>query len=257
MAKKTLLIACVLAGLLALAVSTTVSYGRIRDIFDSSHDLGSPGNPTCRQCHIPHKADGRYLWARQPAGAGSVLQSLCFSCHDGSVTSTGWYLKDPRFVNHPTEAGEEDKDCDQCHNAHEGDNWKFVREYTASGAPMVQDANVCATCHKQDEGPQGLITGAISHPVDQTAYSVIDRTRNPNAVPPDFSGTRLFDSTGTQVLNSGPGEVKCASCHTPHGAFPGAIPFVKTEDGPGRVHTLSTMSYSEDKYSPICENCHE
>lgn len=256
MARKTLWIAC-LAGILALALTSAVASGRIRDIFDSAHDLGSPGNPTCRQCHIPHNATSLYLWARQPTMDGSGLQSLCLSCHDGSVTNVGWYIKDPRYVNHPTEPGSDDKDCNQCHNAHEGDTWKFLREYTSTGTAMIQSANVCATCHGEQEGPEGLITGAMSHPINAEADSVRDRHRDPNASPPDFSGTRVFSSSGTAVVHSGPGEIKCQTCHTSHGAFPGRVPFTKSGGVAGEIETLNTIPYSQKKFSPVCVNCHE
>lgn len=248
-------IAC-LTGFLALALGTTIASGRIRDIFDSKHDLGSPGNPTCRQCHTPHNAEAKYLWARKPAPAGSDLQSLCFSCHDGSVTTVGWYIQDPRYVNHPVQPGTPDKDCDQCHDPHQGGSWRFLRDFTPTGDQMVKNANVCTSCHKSAAGPGGLMTGTISHPVDQTINTAIDRHRDPNANPPDFQGTRLYDDAGLHVVDSGPAEVKCESCHTPHGAMQGTIPFMTT-DGKTEINTLSTMPYSATKYSTICENCHD
>src|SRR3972149_2110160 len=108
MARTTLWIA-LFAALLALALGGSAASGRIRDIFDSKHDPGSPGNPPCRQCHPPHNAESLYLWSRAPASGEAGLQSLCFSCHDGSITNVGWYVQDPRYVSHPTDPGSEDR----------------------------------------------------------------------------------------------------------------------------------------------------
>ncbi|MBI2913757.1 MAG: cytochrome c3 family protein [Chloroflexi bacterium] len=255
MARRMLWIACV-AGALALAVGAGVASGRISDIFSSPHDLGSPGNPTCRQCHTPHNAEGLYLWARSPASGQSGIAALCLSCHDGSVTNVGWYIRDPNYVSHVTEAGSKDRDCDQCHNAHEGDNWVFLRDYTSTGVPMIQNANVCLTCHRADEGPEGLSIGRYSHPVDQSTDTPADRQRDPDAIPPDLTGARLWDSSGRHVVNSGPAEVKCETCHASHGAQPGTIPFSSMDGTPREIQTLSTIPYSATKYSPLCENCH-
>ncbi len=256
MSRKTLWIAG-LAAVLAMALGASVAYGRISDIFESAHDLGSPGNPTCRQCHTPHKAKGLFLWARAPATGRSGIQSLCLSCHDGSVTSVGWYVMDPNYVNHPIQPDTEDQDCDLCHNPHEGGSWKFLREYTPSGSPMLRNANVCNTCHAADVGPKGLSIGAISHPVDKSIDTAIDRQWNPYATPPDLSGTRLWDETGRHVVSSGPGQVKCETCHTVHGAQAGTTSFDFDDGTQGDITTLNTMPYSQQKYSPICQNCHQ
>jgi len=63
--KAFLVIAVAAAAALALAL---VSVGRAgpSDIYGSDHDVGSAGNPTCEQCHTPHKAQGIYLWAQVP-----------------------------------------------------------------------------------------------------------------------------------------------------------------------------------------------
>src|SRR3990170_38074 len=86
--KQLVALSAVIATAAALAL-TMVSSGQAGkgDIYGTDHDTGSGGNPTCAQCHIPHKAQGMYLWAQVPdfpyAGE-SVILPLCFSCHDGS-----------------------------------------------------------------------------------------------------------------------------------------------------------------------------
>jgi predicted CXXCH cytochrome family protein len=218
-----------IGGIMALLLAVGVASASVGDIFGSDHDLGSPGNPTCKQCHIPHNAKGDYLWARTPYSGLSGLQALCFSCHDGTVAQAGQYILDPNYKNHKVNAGQEGQDCDRCHNPHEGDNWKFVND---SIGVDYRNANVCSACHG---------TGSISHPMVTTDLP-IDRTWDPNTT--DFSGTRLWDATGSAVVDTGPGDIKCATCHTPHGAQPDS--------------KLNTMLFKDPSSSqaPICQNCH-
>jgi len=130
--------------------------------------------------------------------------------------------------------GIEGQDCDRCHDPHEGDAWKFTQ--TLEGVEW-RNANLCAGCHADDIGP--------SHAIDVLTNLPLDRTWDPNAYPErDFSGTRLFNSAGTQVVPSGDAYIKCATCHVPHG---------------GSGEGMDSMAYSEagSSRSPICENCHQ
>jgi predicted CXXCH cytochrome family protein len=222
----------VIAGLvpaLVLALVAGIGHAGVTDIFGTAHDLGSSGNPTCRQCHTPHNAEGSYLWARTPKTGVSGLQALCLSCHDGTVTDRGQFIGDPSHVDHPVSRGVPGSDCDRCHDPHV-DNWKFV---TDSIPDEYRNANLCSACHE---------TGANSHPLTSTALP-IDRTWNPYASTPDFGGTRLFNSEGSAVESSGTGDIKCATCHVAHGAA---------------GSTLNSMDYvGDDSHSPLCENCHQ
>ncbi|KKK79198.1 hypothetical protein LCGC14_2835920 [marine sediment metagenome] len=218
-----------MAGALALALGAGAAYGSIGDVFGSVHDLGSSGNPTCAQCHIPHKADGIYLWAMTPSTRLSGLGANCFSCHDGAIA--GQWI--PDYANHPVNPGVEGQDCDRCHDAHEGTNWMFTKDI-----PSVTwaNANLCGYCHN---------TGVHTHPTDVLTNLPIDRSWDPDAAPADFSGTRLFNEPGTAVAPSGDAYIKCATCHVPHGGVPG-------------TH-MNSMAYSESasSHSPLCENCHQ
>jgi predicted CXXCH cytochrome family protein len=213
------------AGALVLALGASAAYGSIGDIFSTAHDVGSPGNPTCMQCHTPHKADGSYLWAMTPSTSLPGLGGLCFSCHDGAIAGS-WI---PDYSSHPTNPGIEGQDCDRCHDPHE-DNWKFATDFLN---PDFRNANLCRNCHWP---------GDISHDIDVLTDLPVDRTWDPNS--DDFIGTRLFNEAGSDTVASGDGYIKCATCHSPHGG---------TGDG------INTMPYSESdsSHSPICENCHQ
>lgn len=298
------LIAVMAAAALAL---TMVSGGRaaVGDIFSSDHDLGSPGNPTCAQCHIPHQAQGDYLWARVPGasympglseddagpdtcedtidnGADGAVDaadsdcnlgslSLCFSCHDGSITPRGMYIPAPGTINHPMgpythlyDLHDPSRGCLACHDAHDAD-FKFTWDVMNTGKPDNPDnANVCLSCHSMTHPTRGL---APSHPfdvedpgdlswrtaedpdvptsvVEMTASLPVDQTFDPSAADPE--GTRLWDSATRQTpVGAGqPGKLACMSCHSPHGAVNEYLNTIEEAD-PASSH------------APLCENCHQ
>lgn len=192
------------------------------DIYGTAHDLGSPDTPTCKQCHTPHDAKGSYLWARAPKTGMSGLQSLCFSCHDGSITATGAFIADPGYRNHDVEPGVAGEDCDRCHDPHSA-TWKFADP--AKLPPASQNADLCLACHG---------VGSISHWMGMTDAPG-DRTWDPYTG--DFSGTRLWDETGTAVVPTGEAHMKCLTCHAAHGAVDSGI---------------TSMTYDA-----LCLNCHD
>jgi hypothetical protein len=104
--------AAIAAGALALLLVGIVQAGK-GDVYGTAHDMGTADVPTCEHCHIPHKAQGEYLWAQIPyswAGESKVLP-LCFSCHDEAIAS-GDYIVDPDYHNHPQGDRCYDKDHD-------------------------------------------------------------------------------------------------------------------------------------------------
>lgn len=134
---------------------------------------------------------------------------------------------DAGLSQHQVSAGTRGQDCDRCHDPHRN-TWKFT---TLSQT----NANLCSACH-------GMNTGA-DHPVDvnDTASLPADRVWDPLAR--DFSGTRLWNSTGTALVASGPGYLKCLTCHAPHG-------------GSGQYLNTLPLSSATDSTSPLCQNCH-
>jgi predicted CXXCH cytochrome family protein len=274
------LIAVMAAAVLAL---TMVSGGRaaVGDIFSSAHDLGSPGNPTCAQCHIPHQAQGDYLWAMTPGATtlGGDTGPLCFSCHDGTIAGKE-YIFAVGTVNHPMGAdthlyNEHDpsRGCVACHDPHDAD-FKFTWDVMRTGNPENPDnANVCLSCHTITNPTHGL---GSSHPFDvedpadlswrtaeepdvptnvvqMTTVLPVDQTFSPEIS--DTTGTRLWDSATRQtaVAAGQPGKLGCLTCHSPHGAV--LNPDI---DGTPQPETLNTMApYSTtDSTAPICQNCH-
>ncbi|MHB0975627.1 MAG: cytochrome c3 family protein [Candidatus Aquicultorales bacterium] len=218
--QKLLLVMVVLIAALAVGGGMALAAGESA-VIGSKHDLGSAGSPACSKCHIPHKGQGDYLWARTPNSAGGAGEaSLCYSCHDGTVTSAGKYAFNTAYRQHA------EGDCKTCHNPHSGQYGRFLR-FTAG-------ANFCTVCHN---------VGSHDHPIDKQpgAGNVPkDQVFDPNAG--DFSGTRLYNQGGTAVATTG-GYIKCMTCHTPHG---------------GSGESINTMPYGSgsSSVSPLCQNCH-
>ncbi|MDP2948095.1 MAG: cytochrome c3 family protein [Chloroflexota bacterium] len=254
----------------------------ISDIFGSDHDRGTPGNPTCKTCHIPHDAQGDYLWARTPKAGQPASAGLCFSCHDGSITNRGDYIAAPGTVNHRNRdqghgamANYGDGYCLGCHDAHDPD-WRFTKDLMRVSVPPKpqnpDNANFCLSCHSINHPTRGLgpmHAFDVEDPADNSwriaenpdvPVSVVqmtpppgaDQTFDPGAGDPE--GTRLWDSARQEPVGAGSGKVACLTCHTPHGAVTpyGAV----TEDE--KTAKLNTMDDNDGaKHAPICENCHQ
>ncbi len=255
---KRLIVLATMLGVLGGALAVGVSYAGPGDIYGSAHDLGSAGNPTCQQCHVPHDAQGDYLWARppKPAAPGYQLLSdaptapLCFSCHDGTVAPNAMYIVADGSANHPMGpathlANYGDAYCSACHDAHDGD-FKFTKDFMSPTKPANPDnAQVCLACHG---GTHFNVDPAVNHPwvtAGMTAPNLpLDQTFDPAAG--DSSGTRLFDAATLKnvVAQGEAGNIGCLSCHGPHGAA-----------DPTMITSMSL--YDANGREALCGNCHQ
>ena len=216
-----LIVACVTLGLF-LALEGRTAFGEVKTVAGTKHDVTIPGTPVCVNCHIPHESGADVLWAAKPNTAGTFagLRPLCFSCHDGTVTTIGTFAFDLTRPLHLRSPGVRGADCDRCHDPHGTPYAKFLK--------LPGGADFCRNCHAK--------AGPVNHPVDINAgeHGVSPTDRNWNPYQGDFSGTRLWNAEGT-----GPGEyVKCLSCHATHGGTPGT--------------QFNTMPIEE-----LCQNCHK
>ncbi len=120
---------------------------------------GHPGG--CSTCHVPHDAGGSRLWPYAPntkTEKGVVVSandSLCFSCHDGTVTTKGQHFFDKDGSTHPIDIKPSakvkvpdtlplDKEgkivCTSCHNPHNSALKKYLRLSWDTG-------ELCVACH--------------------------------------------------------------------------------------------------------------
>lgn len=221
-------VAVVVVVLVAPAGVGVVLGEKKKDVSGTKHDVASAGTQACVYCHLPQDANGELLWASNPNTSGTFagLAPLCFSCHDGTVTTVGVYAFTPETPQHPGVPGVKGQDCDRCHDPHETGYGKFIKY---SGG-----ADFCRNCH-QYAGPN-------NHPIDVDIHVLgatpRDTSWNPDAG--DLEGTRLFNVAGTAAGS----EVKCLSCHSPHDGVPGT-----------KMNTMG-ISGSHDQFLPLCQNCH-
>ena len=175
--------------------------------------------------------------------------------------------------------GKTGKDCDRCHDPHENSTVRpnFIRYYKVGSTTTVLalGPDICATCHTgQVQGGigHGQTTPQNNHPIDAlgavsaaTAAGAPINTGmvvyNPNTLPAPTWGTRLFvpgnpalpavqdpaatvyDATTHRLVlglaSAATSQVKCESCHAPHGGY---------------NDKLNTMNISD---GALCSNCHK
>jgi len=199
-----------------------------KDVSGTKHDVATPGTQACIYCHLPREQGGELLWASDPHANDefSGLKPLCYSCHDGTVATIGRYAFTQGYPEHESVPGLKGQDCDRCHDPHETGYGKFIK-YDGG-------ADFCNNCHAE--------AGPSDHPVDVSVSLLGQQPRDTTWDPDsgDSQGTRLWNAAG-----SGPGDqVKCLTCHAPHGGLPGT-----------KMNTLG-VSGSHEEFLPLCQNCH-
>lgn len=186
-------------------------------ITGSDHDLTGQGQSLCQACHIPHNAFGDKLWSSTPSGTFTGVQDLCFTCHDGSVTTVGTGTAFNAALEQHKNLGA--ADCSgngACHDVH-NQNPNGTGKFTVAGVTLTNNS-YCETCH--DATP---FTGA-------------------EALGDHTAGITHF-TNGTTFT--------CNQCHTVHGATaqttnPGTLtnPILLADNQPGAY------------YGEFCISCH-
>ena len=151
------------------------------NVAGSDHDLTGSGTQLCFACHVPHNAGGANLWSSTPSGTFSGVQDLCYTCHDGSVTTVGTTTAFDAAKEQHAAVGTDCSGDGACHDVHTqnpNNTGKFLVVTETNG-------NYCETCH--------------------------------GATP--FSGAEgLGDHTAGITHFTNGGTFTCNQCHTPHGA---------------------------------------
>jgi predicted CXXCH cytochrome family protein len=168
-----------IAGLCVLALPVTVLAG----IASSDHDMTGGGQKLCEACHIPHNALGDMLWATAPSGTFTGVQDLCYTCHDGGVTSVGVTTAFDATGEQHKAVGADCSGAGACHDVH-NQNPNGTGKFTVAGV-AVTNGSYCETCHDATQ-----FTGA-------------------EALGDHTAGITHFTNGGTFT---------CNQCHTLHGA---------------------------------------
>lgn len=123
---------------------------------------GPEGHPAgCSVCHVPHSAAGERLWPYAPPSTTtkgtqlSMGSALCYSCHDGTLTSLGATFFEKDGSTHPIDVVPSDRvkvpkefpldskgriTCASCHNPHKTAYDKYLRLPSENG-------ELCVACH--------------------------------------------------------------------------------------------------------------
>lgn len=230
--------------LCALAVGfalLTLPMAALAGVQGSDHDLTGGGQKLCQACHTPHNALGDKLWASAPSGTFTGVQDLCYTCHDGSVSSVGATTAfDDTKEQHAT-VGADCSGDGACHDVH-NQNPNLSGKFTV--ASVVQtNGSYCETCHDATmfTGAEGLgdHTAGITHYTDgatftcnqcHTLHGATAQTVNPVGLSNPILLANNNDGTYYGVF--------CAQCH-------GGIPPAAAIPGTGGVAASDVYAYAE------------
>ncbi|MBI5467298.1 MAG: hypothetical protein HY975_03775 [Candidatus Kerfeldbacteria bacterium] len=210
-------------GGIALLVPGVVFAG----ITGSDHDMrsyagaGTVTKELCFACHTPHNASGTKLWARTVGGPFSGVQNLCYTCHDGTITTIGTTTAfNAAKEQHKAVGGEcsVDGGCHDVHNQSPNGTGKFLTVTDANA-----NATYCDECH--DATP---FTGA---------EALGDHTTTGN--------NHRWNVAGTG------GTLTCNGCHTPHGATAQSAAI-----GGLTNPILLASNNTSTVYGQFCVSCH-
>ena len=109
----------------------------------SDHDLTGSSQDLCMTCHVPHNAQGSQLWAAVPSGTFAGVADLCYTCHDGSVTTIGTTTIFDTAADQHISVGSDCSGDGACHNVHQqnpNNTGRFV-------VLPETNHNYCESCH--------------------------------------------------------------------------------------------------------------
>jgi len=175
----------------------------------------------CQACHTPHNAGTDVLWANPVTivGGFSAVQNLCYTCHDGTITSVGSTTAfSTTLETHTTTGSDCSGGAQSCHDVHNHGDGMFL-----TVALDVTSGTFCVSCHGATGG--GLPGG-------------------------DHLAGSMHYTSGTTF--------NCNSCHTPHGAViqhDGAGDYA-FGDVANNKPILRYDNYAGGEYGTMCIQCH-
>lgn len=255
----TIVLSCILVPLVALG-----------GVAGGAHDLTGGGDKLCFACHTPHNALGSSLWASLPSGTFSGVQDLCYSCHDGGVTSIGVTTAFNAAKEQHATVGTDCSGSGACHDVH-NQNPNGTGRFTVAGVSLTNNS-YCETCHDatQFAGAEGLgdHTAGLTHFTNggtftcnqcHSIHGAVAQTTNPAGL---TNPILLADNEPAAFYGA-----FCISCHI------GTAPAVAAEGSGGQAATdvfdysMATNDGTEVKHpttstsggTPVegCNKCHD
>jgi predicted CXXCH cytochrome family protein len=259
----------VLAALVVALALPAVAFGAV-----SPHATYGPTTKWCGACHAPHLAStSEKLLSVETSVANVTESTLCYSCHDGSGSSTnvknGMVNSFADVSGHEVEnlgAGDPDADltdaCSDCHYPHR--NWELyprLPQGTVNGA-TVTGANTtwCLACHNDSND---WYTSTTSTPYPSLASPTRDAEGYP--VLGTFPGSTAYNASNSGHKRIPSGMVidpmvpsreatraagDCLWCHAAHRGKSDYDSLVSTF-GPSAVSDQTTGDYAQS-----CFDCH-
>lgn len=204
----------------------------------SDHDLTSGGQDLCFACHIPHNALGSVLWSSLPSGAFTGVADLCYTCHDGSVTTVGSGTAFNTSLEQHASVGSDcsgDGACHDVHNQNPDGTGRFLVVTETNGS-------YCESCHGPTPftGAEGLgdHTTGITHWTNGTTFTcnqchtIHGATAQTNAIG-GLTNPILLEDNNTTYYGA-----FCVSCHDGNAPPEAAL-------GSGGVAATDVWNYAE------------
>ncbi len=226
--------------IVALAILAIPAAG-IAGVAGSDHDMTAGGDKLCFACHIPHNALGDKLWASTPSGTFTGVQDLCYTCHDGSVTSLGSTTAFNAALEQHATVGADCSGGGSCHDVH-NQNPNGTGRFTVAGVTETE-GSYCQTCHDATPftGAEALgdHTAGITHFTNGTTFTCNQCHTLHGATAQTTNPVGLTNPI--LLADNEPGAYDgafCISCHS------GVAPAEATA-GTGGVAATDTHDYAE------------
>ena len=230
-------IVVIVIGLGLIALPVTARAG----VQGSDHDLTGSGEQLCFACHIPHNALGDKLWASAPSGTFTGVQDLCYTCHDGSVTSVGATSAFDATLEQHIGVGGDCSGDDGCHDVH-NQNPNGTGRFTTAAVTLT-NGTYCETCHDATPytGAEGLgdHTAGLTHFVNGTTFTcnqchTVHGATQQTTNPAGLTNPILLDDNQPGAYYG----AFCISCHN------GTAP-AEASTGTGGVAATDVFDYAE------------
>lgn len=247
-------------------------------LIGSKHDMFAQGKGTsqalCSYCHVPHNAAGDKIWstwaneAQLTSGPSTKMGNMCYTCHDGTVTSLGTSsVFNSTFQSHKIPSGQ---DCDMCHSVHDNTNAKFMK------VAVTQDS-YCASCHNTTVNAGGLgdYTGQGNHQSywDYKPAHDLGGPGQGNGVPTPTGPVNSCGVCHWQVSSQRSTDGSCNLCHRVHGTLnltapTTNYPILKDDNTDSaycaKCHTFVKQTTINGQKHPsymsgkvLCKDCHD
>lgn len=255
-----------LCAIVAVFALMTLPVTVLAGVQNSDHDLTGGGQKLCEACHTPHNALGDKLWASAPSGTFTGVQDLCYTCHDGGVTSVGVTTAFDVTKEQHAIVGADCSGAGACHDVH-NQNPNLTGRFTVAGVTETA-GSYCQTCHDNTQftGAEGLgdHTAGITHFTNggsftcnqcHSVHGATPQTSNPAGL---TNPILLADNDDGSTYG-----LFCADCHLgnpPDAAIPGTG---GQASGDALTYASSLNDGTETKHpttsAPVggCDHCHD